>query len=289
MRYDITMKLGYSTWGMPTVPIDKALKHLADLGFEGVELTVIPGYTTELSKLDTAERKRIRQLLSDYRLELSAVAAHSSLLSKTPEEHAENMMRLRGAVDLAIELAQGEDIPAVNTTPGGSSDKWEDVCDFLAERTMELVEYAEKNGVLIAMEPHVGAAIDTPEKMLQLIKLVGSPTLKVNFDISHFDIMGFTIEETVAALAQHTGHTHVKDQRGQYPNYEFLIPGEGDFDYVRYLKAMQEHGYDGFISVEVSMMVQRRPDYNPYQAATLSYKTLSRAFEEAGNKENKPK
>ena len=41
------MKLGYSTWGMPKVPVDKALVHLAGLGFDGVDLTVIPGYTTE--------------------------------------------------------------------------------------------------------------------------------------------------------------------------------------------------------------------------------------------------
>jgi len=29
-------------------------------------------------------------------------------------------------------------------------------------------------------------------------------------------------------------------------------------------------------------MVQRRPDYDPLAAATLSYETLSRAFIEAG-------
>ena len=56
------MKLGYSTWGMPKVPVDKALAHLAGLGFDGVELTVIPGYTTELIKLDAVERSRIRRL-----------------------------------------------------------------------------------------------------------------------------------------------------------------------------------------------------------------------------------
>ena len=124
--------------------------------------------------------------------------------------------------------------------------------------------------------------IDTPEKILQLLELVDSPFLKVNFDISHFDIIGLTIEDTVAALASHTAHTHVKDQRGRVPNYEFLIPGEGDFDYVSYLKAMQAHGYKGFITVEISVMVQRRPDYDPFAAATLSYETLSRAFIEAG-------
>jgi inosose dehydratase len=276
------MKLGYSTWGMPKVPVDEALAHLAKLGFDGVELTVIPGYTTELSKLDAVERKRIRQLLEEHQLILSAIAAHSSLLSGDPAAHTANMARLKGAVDLAVELMQKDIMPAVNTTPGGRPEEWDTVRDLLVERTRELVEYAQAQGVTIAMEPHVGAVIDTPEKVLKLLELVDSPFLKVNFDISHFDIVGLTIEETVAALAPHTVHTHVKDQRGRVPNYEFLIPGEGAFDYVSYLKAMQAYGYKGFITVEVSVMVQRRPDYDPFAAATLSYETLSRAFIEAG-------
>ena len=276
------MKLGYSTWGMPKVPVDEALAHLAGLGFDGVELTVIPGYTTELSKLDAVERSRIRQLLQKHHLMLPAIAAHSSLLSNDKETHAANMARLKGAVDLAVEWAQGDIIPAIDTTPGGKPAEWDAVRDLLVERTRELVEYAQARNVTIAMEPHVGAVIDTPEKVLQLLALVDSPYLKVNFDISHFNIQGLAIEETVAALAPHTVHTHVKDERGLVPDFEFLIPGEGDFDYVTYLKAMQAHGYDGFISVEISIMVQRRPDYDPLAAATLSYETLSRAFIEAG-------
>jgi len=276
------MKLGYSTWGMPKVPVDEALAHLAGLGFDGVELTVIPGYTTELSKLDAVERSRIRQLLQKHHLILPAIAAHSSLLSNDKETHAANMARLKGAVDLAVEWAQGDIIPAIDTTPGGKPAEWDAVRDLLVERTRELVEYAQARNVTIAMEPHVGAVIDTPEKVLQLLALVDSPYLKVNFDISHFNIQGLAIEETVAALAPHTVHTHVKDERGLVPDFEFLIPGEGDFDYVTYLKAMQAHGYDGFISVEISIMVQRRPDYDPLAAATLSYETLSRAFIEAG-------
>ena len=45
------MKIGYSTWGMPKLPVDTALAHLARLGFDGVELTVIPGFSTELDTL----------------------------------------------------------------------------------------------------------------------------------------------------------------------------------------------------------------------------------------------
>ncbi len=276
------MKLGYSTWGMPTVPVDTAIRHLAQLGYDGIELTVIPRYATELSTLDSAERKRIAGLLKAHHLALPAIAAHSNLLATDAQAHAQSMWRLKGAVDLAVDLAQGDELPVIETTPGGQPEQWEGLKSLLVDRIGELVEYAQSRGVTIAMEPHVGAIIETPQKMLELLDLVGSPHLKVNFDISHFDVIGMTIEETVSVLAPHSVHTHVKDQRGRYPDFEFLIPGEGNFDYVAYLKAMQKHGYNGFISAEVSVMVQRRENYDPLAAATLSYETLSRAFIEAG-------
>jgi hypothetical protein len=37
------MRLSHSTWGMPRVPIDVAVAHCAALGFDGLEMTVIPG------------------------------------------------------------------------------------------------------------------------------------------------------------------------------------------------------------------------------------------------------
>ena len=276
------MKLGYSTWGMPTVAIDTAISHIKSLGYDGIELTIIPRFTTELSTLDAAERSRIASLLKEHELALPAIAAHSSLLEIDPDAHAKNMWRLKGGVDLAVALAQDDVLPAVNTTPGGKPEEWDTKKDFLAERVGELVDYGAAKGVTIALEPHIGAIIDTPEKVLELLEIVNSPYLKVNFDISHFDIVGMPTEETVAALAAVSAHTHVKDQRGIAPDFEFLIPGEGTFDYVDYLKAMQAHGYDGFITAEVSFMVQARENYDPLAAATLSYETLSKAFIDAG-------
>ena len=276
------MNLGYSTWGMPTVPIDVAIPHIAQLGFDGMELAVGPRFITELSTLDAAERKRIAGLLKQHNLALPAIAAHSSLMETDLEAHAQNMSRLKGAADLGVELAQGDSLPAINTTSGGQPEEWDNQKQFLTERIGELVEYTQTLGVTVAMEPHIGGLIDTPDKVLELLDLVGSPYLKVNFDISHFDIIGIPTEESVAALAPHSAHTHVKDQRGLAPDFEFLIPGEGPFDYVNYLKLMAQHGYDGFITAEVSFMVQAREDYDPLAAATLSYETLSRAFADAG-------
>ena len=278
------MKLGYSTWGMPEVPIDEALGCIKELGYDGFELTVIPGYTTELDKLDDREVVRIKQLIIDHDLELTAISAHHSILEEDPQILRKNMGQLRKAVDLTLELKPGVVPPVINTCSGGNEMKWDQDKDILLDRTKELVDYASTKGVTIAMEPHVSMALDTPDKVLWLLEEVGSPYLKINFDISHYDVLGMSIEETVSLLAPHSVHTHVKDQKGCHPDHEFLIPGEGEFDYVSYLRAMQSAGYDGFITVEVSVMVQRRPDYDPFAAADLSYKTLTSAFEKAGIK-----
>ena len=97
------MKLAYSTWGMPTVPVDISIPHLAKLGFDGLELTVIPGYTTELSRLNHQQKLKIQQLLHQHQLTLTAISAHTSLMETGTESSTGNIQRLKQAVDLAVE------------------------------------------------------------------------------------------------------------------------------------------------------------------------------------------
>jgi inosose dehydratase len=276
------MKLGYSTWGMPKLKIDDAVERIAALGYDGLEITVLPAWTTSIDTLDAAERKRILKLVNDKGLTISAISGHASLLEATPADNERNLQRLKAAIDLAVEWAQNGRVPYVNTLSGGRTADWDAQKALFAERLLPAAEYAQAKGVILAMEPHVDGLVDTPERMVEILKLVDAPALKVNFDISHFDILGMTIEESVATLVPYSVHTHVKDQRGRYPDYQFLTPGEGDFDYVAYLKAMQAHGYDGFITAEVSIMRQRKPDYDPLAACDLSYRTLAKAFADAG-------
>ena len=55
------------------------------------------------------------------------------------------------------------------------------------------------------------------------------------------------------------------------------------------LKALEQVGYDGFVDVEISIMVQKRPGYDPLAVAEQSYRVLSRAFEEAGLPRRRPR
>ena len=276
------MRISYCTWGMKHVAIEKALPAIAEIGYRGIELAVTPGRTTELYTLDAAKRVRIAQLLDQYNLVLTAVAGHTSMCEDDPEIHRANMKRLRDSIDLTAELAQDGEQPVTVSIVGGGEGSWEERRQIIAERAYELGEYAASRGVILAAEPHSGTALDTPEKTLWLMEQVNHPAVRLNFDISHFDVMGFDIDECVPQVAPYSVHTHVKDQRGIYPDHEFLTPGSGPFDFVRYLTAMHEAGYTGYIGVEVSNMVQAKPRYDPFVDAALSYWALVHAFNASG-------
>ena len=276
------MRISYCTWGMMTVNIEQAIPAIAKIGYHGLELAVTPGWPTDLATLDGPKRKLIRRLLSEHGLALSAVAGHTSFCEDDPAANGANMQRLRDSLDLAIELATPGDPAILCSLIGGGMQEWEAKKELVAERTYALGEYAAKIGAILAVEPHSGTAFDTPEKALWLMNRLDHPAVRLNFDMSHFDIIGIGIDDCAPSLVPWSVHTHVKDQRGIFPNHEFLTPGSGPFNFVHYLAAMQKAGYTGFIGMEVSVMVQRKPGYDPFVDAALGYYALVHAFNESG-------
>ncbi|MHB9032259.1 MAG: sugar phosphate isomerase/epimerase family protein [Anaerolineae bacterium] len=276
------MKIGYSLWGMPKVPVTESIPALAKMGFQGLELAVTPGWNTALDNLDDAYRHLIKKLFAENGLALTAVAGHTSMIDRDPSKNQANMDYLRRAIDLAAELRQPGQPAIMASLVGGRPEDWLPWRELLAERIHALGDYAQSQDVILAIEPHCGTALDLPDKATWLFATVNHPSVRMNFDISHMDVMGIGIDECVPIMAPLAVHTHVKDQTGIYPNHTFLTPGEGPFDFKHYLRAMQAAGYDGYVVAEVSVMVQRRPDYDAITHAELCYRTLDNAFQAVG-------
>lgn len=267
---------------MPAVPVDIGLAHLAALGFDAVEICVLPHFTTSLETMDSNERRRIAKLLAHHGLTLSAVNYYTSLLQPDEALAAHDLSQIKQAMDLATEWAGPDGTPVVVGGIGGHPGDWPQHADRLLARVHDLAAYATEHGVTLALEHHVGAAIETPDAMVDFLRRANAPAIAANFDISHFNVVGVPIEESVAKMIPFAAHTHIKDERGRAPNHQYLVPGEGDFDYVTYLRAMDAYGYQGVISVEISKMVQKRPGYDPLATAAQSYKVVADAFERAG-------
>ena len=279
------MYLAFSAWAMPKRPVEEQVEIVRGCGYAGIELVSRPGTAIDAEQLDDAARQRLRHVLEASGLAVPSIAAHGNLLAADPARRAAELAQVRAGIDLAAGLADlggHRGPPCVVCMGHGKPDEYESLRERIADNFRELAAYAAPRGVTVALEPHVGQAIDQPEKVQWLIDRVGSPHFRLNFDNSHFEVMGRDLDEYVAPLAPLSVHTHLKDQRGVSPDYQFLVPGEGDFDYPRYLRAMQAAGYTGAITVEISVAVQRRPDYDPLEVARRSFATLTQAADAAG-------
>jgi sugar phosphate isomerase/epimerase len=255
---------------MRELPVDQQVDIVRRSGYLGICLVSDPQF-------QALDARHVRQLLSSADLALTAIAGHANLLASARDELAQNMARIRGGLDLAADLAGDSGPPPLVTMGYGSPETYASDRDLLSERFGELAEYAARSGGTLALEAHVGQAMDEPEKVAWLMQTVDSPHFRFNFDNSHFEVMGRDMDEYVPMLAPYAVHTDVKDQRGLSPTHEFLVPGEGGFDYARYLRALHAAGYDGWVTVEISIMVQRRPDYDPAEVAVRAHGTLVKA------------
>ena len=274
------MKIAYGTYGMPKESMAQALPSLAEMGYDGIELCIAGRFPTAPGKLDPTARARLADLLAAHGLTLNALMMLANVMADEAG-HEQNLHELGEACTLAHDLAMAEP-PVISVTCGGKPEPWDETQGTLVGRLRQWAAIAGREGCVVALEPHVGAILDRPERAAWAVNQVASPALRLNFDISHFDIQDYAVPYTVALLAPLAVHAHVKDGRMADGKVQFLLPGEGGFDYVAYLKAMARAGYDGFITVEISGQLSGPEGYDPYAAAQSSYRTLAHAFVEAG-------
>jgi inosose dehydratase len=152
------------------------------------------------------------------------------------------------------------------------------VKERLVDRLRAWADMAAAAKVVLAIKPHVGNALHTPDDALWLVRQVRSPHLKLALDPSHFHLRGFSPEKTVPALAPETTFVHVKDARGTADKFEFLLPGEGGFDDGTYFALLKKAGYRGPVVVEVSGQISNRAGYDPVAAARKSYQNVAPAL-----------
>jgi sugar phosphate isomerase/epimerase len=270
----------FGTYGMQSMKTPDALRLLAEIGYNGVELALMPGWVTEPKLISSGDRAELRRMMTDLGLALPAMLESLPLLG-SPEKRAVNLERLKQAAQLANDLSPSKP-PVLDTILGSETSAWESVKGRMVEELKDWMKVSEPANFVVCIKPHAGHAVHTPERALWLIREVGSPNLRVVYDYSHFFVEGLPLASSLRELLPVSPFISVKDSVGTPAKHEFLLPGEGKTDYVAYFKLLKELGYRGFVSVEVSSMIFRKPGYDPVSTAKLCYGRLAPAFARAG-------
>ena len=109
---------------------------------------------------------------------------------------------------------------------------------------------AEESGIRMNIEPlnitteHVGNFLATTQMAAEITRLIGSPMLKVLYDVYHMQLNEGCIGDTICNYCDQIGHVHVADAPGRHE------PGTGEINYANVFKKVEEQGYNGFIGFE---------------------------------------
>jgi sugar phosphate isomerase/epimerase len=287
------MKLGVMTVLLNNKTTEEAFKYLSSLGVQTVELGCggYPGnaHCKPSELLDNPnEVTKLKDLLSKYNLEISALSVHGNPVH--PQKEIADKFH-KEFVD-ACKTAQLLGVDTINTFSGCPGDQpnakhsnwvtcsWpEEFSDILKYQWDEVlipywketVKLAKDYGVTkIALEMHPGFCVYNPSSLLKLRNAVGD-AIGANFDPSHLFWQGIKPAEAIKALKGAIYHFHAKDTKidvantsingvldtGHYSDissraWTFRTVGYGN-DYAVWkemMSALSVIGYEGAISIE---------------------------------------
>lgn len=266
--------IGFSLYGMKSLPVLEALDHCKRIGYDNVEMCLMKDFPSELGKFSATDQRAVRDRLRSTGLEPSSLLVHIDL---TAANQAPALEIIKGSAAVAHALDDRRP-PLIESVTGGKSADWEATKEKVAANMRIWAETAGAAGVKIAVKAHYGQVINTPDRILWLYRKVNHPAFTLTYDYSHYQAEGFELEPTLRAVIPHTGFMHMKDLVVGEKPAKYLLVGEGKIDYVKYFRLLRELKYHGPILVEVSAQIHRLPGYQPVPTAEKCYAFLANAL-----------
>jgi hydroxypyruvate isomerase len=230
--------------------LDQMCQTCVDLGLYGIDLVKPEDWPT----------------LKKYGLICTMVPSHS--LSKGIN-HKENHEECIAAMRTSIEAAAEVGFPNVISLSGnrdGISDE-EGIANCVAA-LKEVAGLAEKKNVTVCMEllnskrNHKDYHCDRTWWGVEVVKGVGSPRVKLLYDIYHMQVQEGDVIATIRESIEHIAHFHTAG-----------VPGRNEIDesqelyYPAIMRAIVELGYEGYVAHEY------RPLKDPLPSLTKAVET----------------
>ena len=165
------------------------------------------------------------------------------------------VQRLRESIDVAVRCDCANVITFTGMRQPGTSDAqgarncvdcWQQVIGYAEEKQVTLcLEILNTRDDSHPMKGHPGYFGDDVELCFDLIRRVGSPRLKLLFDVYHVQVMNGDVIRRIRQYQDDIGHYHVAG-----------VPGRGEPDdtqeinYPAVMRAILDTGYEGFVSQE---------------------------------------
>jgi sugar phosphate isomerase/epimerase len=299
------MQLGFVSAIVPDLTLEEVFALGKETGYTCVELMCWPvgkadrryaGVThIDVSNLKSADVPRILNLAQSHGMEISGLGYYPNLL--TPDQEAGQV----GALHLkrVISAAKALNLTHVSTFVGRDwtrsvEENWP---RFLSV-WKDLMAYADDQGIRIAIEncPMIFTADEwpggknlasSPAIWRRMFEEIPSPNFGLNYDPSHQVWQQMDYIAPLTEFSARIFRVHLKDvavDRAKLNEVGILayplefhspkLPGRGDIDWAKFLRALKNLGYDGPVCVEVEDREFESDLAHRKQALTISAEYL---------------
>lgn len=240
-----------------------AVLKAAELGADGIQMYSTKGENSP-ENLTPAKRRELLDFVKSNGLKFSALCGDLGEGFWRPERNPELIEKSKRILDLAKELETNVVTTHIGVVP---EDATAERYKIMQEACFELSRYADSIGSHFAIE----TGPETSATLKSFLDSLGSRGVGVNLDPANLVMVtGDDPVQAVYNLKDYIVHTHAKDgimlQRTN-PEYIYKITpkpedikgikfflevalGEGSVPFAPYLKALEDIGYRGFLTIE---------------------------------------
>ncbi|MDT0508478.1 TIM barrel protein [Novosphingobium sp. MMS21-SN21R] len=189
----------------------------------------------------------IAEALAETGIGLTGICVDPRRSIVDPAERAEMIAAVRETIAATACLGKPALIVASGFRVEGMSDE-----DHFANAVAALKEaaaLAEDVGVMLLLEPlntrlFASMYLVSTTLGLDLVEAVGSPNLRLLYDVWHSAVMGEDIAQVLAGRMHLVAHVQVADMDDRHE------PGTGTIDWAHVTKTLEDLGYQGAIGME---------------------------------------
>jgi len=245
------------------LPLDEALDAAVKVGAQGFQMYAVHGDHTP-EALTAEKRKELLKKVKDKGLVFSALCGDLGHGFGDKELNSDLIERSKRILDLAKDLETDIVTTHIGVVP---EDPNHERYKIMSEACFELSRYADSIGSHFAIE----TGPETSATLKAFLDQLGSTGVAVNLDPANLVMV--TGDDPVIAvhnLKDYIVHTHAKDGIMLAPGvpeyiygiikapedvaniryFEEVPLGTGSVDFPAYLKALEEIGYKGYLTIE---------------------------------------
>ena len=189
-------------------------------------------------------------LVKDHGLRISAIVAHAPLTVGLNRRDLHD--RIAGQIRENIAIAQQLGIPNLVCFSGNRNGLSDEVgAEITAEGLARVAPEAQSAGVNLALEL-LNSKVDHPDYQadhtnwgLKVCRKVGSPRVKLLYDIYHMQIMEGDIIRTIRSAKDDICHYHTAGNPGRND-----LDDHQELNYPAILNTIRENGHTGYVTHE---------------------------------------